>query len=230
MTTSGRRYPDAAVPGLVLAALVPMGVLHGTASATVHPVSQPISDYVVAPGGYALLAGSTLALAGAGLVLARRMRAAGLPRPAVALLASWSGALVLVGAFPTNAPGAPPDVVAAVHRYAGAWALVALPLACLLVARRARRLPRWTASAPQLARWSVAVAVLGGVFLLCHAPTVLLGAPGFPALGAVQRVLYGAVLVLVGAAGRAVRAVAAGHAAPAGHRIGEPVAALGGAA
>lgn len=58
------------VAGCVVVAVVPVGLLHVVGSAggraAVDPIRHTLSDYVVAPGGYALLGLSAVALAAAG--------------------------------------------------------------------------------------------------------------------------------------------------------------------
>ncbi|HXV93063.1 MAG TPA: DUF998 domain-containing protein [Pseudonocardia sp.] len=191
----------------VVLALVPVGALHATAAGEVDPVAQTISDYVAVPGGYALLGLGTAALATAGLVLAGGIRRAGLPRhrPVAALLGSWSAAMVLVGLFPTNEPGTPAGVVAAVHRYAGAWAIAVLPLVGLLAARRARGAAGWAGAVPGLTAWSLAAGVLGVAFALVNLPLWLGVAVAVPLLGSVERVLFAVLLGLLLVLARAVR-------------------------
>ncbi|WP_214369428.1 DUF998 domain-containing protein [Pseudonocardia sp. H11422] len=198
------------VLGCVIVAVAPMGFLHVAGSTAVHPLSATISDYAGVPGGYALLGISAVALAVAGCVLAVGLSRAGLPRPALpaALLGTWSAAMLLVAVFPTNAPGTPPDLAAAVHRYAGGWVFAALPLAGWLVARRAREAQAWSATSRGLDRLSLVAGGLSLTFLLSHVPIVVLGSPGFPLLGLVERVLYGVVIVLLLAAARATRPAA----------------------
>ncbi len=132
---------------------------------------------------------------------------------------SWSAALVLVAVFPTNAPGAPADLVAAVHRYAGAWVFAGLPVIGWLVARRARDTAAWAGSATALARWSVATGALSAGFLLVHVPLVL-GVGASPLLGGVERVLYAAVLALLVVTARATRTALDGAQAPVRARQG----------
>jgi len=176
-------------------------VLHvaGIAGA-VDPLQHTLSDYVALPGGYLVLgiAAAALAVAGAALAVAAHRLGAG--RVPVALLASWAVAMAVAGIFPTNPPGTPPDVVAVVHRYAGAWVFAVLPLAVLLLA------PVVTAAARRrVALLAVSAGVLAGVFLLAHVPIVVFGSPAFPLLGGVERVLYGVVTVLLVVTARSLR-------------------------
>lgn len=185
--------------GAVAVAFASTAVLHIVGAGSVDPVAQTISDYVAIPGGYALLGVAAFTLTAAGAVLAVGVCRVGLPRPGTpaALLWSWSVALLLLGVFPTNAPGTPPGLVAAVHRYAGAWAFAVLPVAGMLVARRLRDTPGWTRAATGLARLSVTTAVLSLTFLLAHIPLVFGGTSPVPLLGLVERALYAVLLVLL---------------------------------
>ncbi|MFC5993349.1 DUF998 domain-containing protein [Pseudonocardia hispaniensis] len=190
MTVRGR---ESGVLGCVIIALFPVGFLHHAGSAAVDPLARTISDYIVVPGGYELLGISALALAAAGGLLAAGLLQRRLPGavPLAGLLVSWSVALVLVAVFPTNAPGAPPDIAAAVHRCAGAWVFAGLPMVTWLIARHGLR------GAPGLARLALTTGLLSTAFLLSHVPIVVFGSPGFPLLGLVERVLYGVVIVLL---------------------------------
>jgi len=105
--------------------------LHIVASGVVDPVSQPLSDYATVPVGYLFVGLACAAIAVAATLLGTALLRAGLPRARVIrlLLGTWSAALMVVAAFPTNVPGTPPDLAAAVHRVAATWVLAALPLA-----------------------------------------------------------------------------------------------------
>jgi len=92
-------------------------------------------------------------------------------------------------------------VVAAVHRYAGAWVFAVLPVAVLLLARG-------PAVVAAVRRRLVLLASLGGVaaaaFLLSHVAMDASGSPTFPLLGGVERVLYGVVILVLVATARAL--------------------------
>jgi hypothetical protein len=227
---AGSRGGDPVVLGCVGVALLPVAVLHLSASTTVDPLASTISDYVTVPGGHALLGISAAALAAAGLVLAAALRHSALPGTGVpaALMVSWSAALLVVAVFPTNAPGTPPDAAAAVHRVAGAWVFAVLPLVGVLVAWRARSAADRSGPVSAVAWWSGATAVASLAFLLAHIPVVVLGAPGFPLLGAIQRVLVAAVLGTLLVLARAVRLAGTASLSPGGRA--EPVADLPSAA
>lgn len=198
---------ESAVTALVIVALVPMGLLHVNGVGVIDPLDTTISDYVFLSGGYSLLGAAALALAAASLILAGGLRRAGLPRPgpATGLLTTGGVALVLVALFPTHEPGTTAGIVSTVHRLAGGWVFVAIPLAAWLVARQARTAPGRTSAAPLLACCAGFTGLLSLTFLLSHVPIVVGGSPGLTLIGGVERVLYAAVmLVLVGTA-RATR-------------------------
>ncbi|WP_345416882.1 DUF998 domain-containing protein [Pseudonocardia xishanensis] len=180
-----------------------IAVLHvaGVAGA-VDPLRHTVSDYVVLPGGHLVLgiAAAAMALAGAALATACHRRGTG--RLPVLLLGSWAVAMAVAGIFPTNPPGTPADVAAAVHRYAGAWVFAVLPVAVLLIARG----PAVHAAARRrLTGLAVAAGASAGVFLLAHVPIVVFGSPAFPLLGGVERVLYGVLAVLLVVTARSIR-------------------------
>lgn len=165
------------------------------------PLRHTVSDYVALPGGYPFLALAAGALAFVGAHLTRVAARAGASRAVIVLLAGWSLAMVIAGAFPTNAPGLPPDLISEVHRWAGAWIFASLPLAVLLLARGpAVRQTHQIA----LGRLAVLTGALSAAFLLSHVPIVIGGSPGFLPLGGVERVLYGMVILLLIATGRAL--------------------------
>lgn len=193
--------------GLVLFALVPMTVLHVIGAAVIDPFHTTISDYVGVPGGFALLAVAAAALAVACTALSAALRPAGLPRAVTPanLLVSGAVALVIVALFPTNYPGTPVGVVANVHRMAGAWVFVSLPLAGWLVARRTHEHENWRPSATALTWVSGITAVTSAVFLLSHLPMVVSDSLEIPLQGALERVLYALVMLTLLATARAVR-------------------------
>jgi hypothetical protein len=198
---------EAIVTACVIVALLPLGFLHLTSIGSIDPLSDVISDYVFQPGGYALLGTSALSLAVGCVAIVTGLHRSELPRsrtPA-ALFVTAAVALVLVALFPTHAPGTSPGLVSTVHRAAGGWVFSILPLAALMVARRARSAPAWAPAAPALT-WGVGITcVISAVFLLNHVPIVIAGSPGFPLLGGVQRVLYAAVMVVLVMTARATR-------------------------
>lgn len=66
----GRGWPgEQAVIACVVVALVLLGLLHVRGIGAIDPRTDVLSDYVVLPGGYALLGVAALALAAAGLVI-----------------------------------------------------------------------------------------------------------------------------------------------------------------
>lgn len=198
---------ETAVTTCVIVALVPVGVLHVSSIGAVDPLTDTVSDYAYQPGGYALLGTAVLALAAAAVVVAGGLRRAGLPRPGAptGLLLSAGAALALAAVFPTNQPGSAAGVVAFVHRAAGGWAYVTVPLAAWMVARRARTAPGWIAAAPALIWCSGGTGVVSAGYLLSHVPIVITGSPGFALLGGFQRVLCAGVMVVLVTSARAAR-------------------------
>jgi uncharacterized membrane protein len=195
----------------VAVAVVALAFLHLDGVGAVDPVRQMISDYVALPGGYALLGVAAVALAVAVALVAAGLRAARLADPSTpaVLLGAAGGGLAAAAVFPTNDPGTSAGLVADVHRLAGFVVLVTLPLATWLIARRAARTPSWRASAPAL-RWVAgAVCLLSGAFLLGNVPIVISDSSVFTALGAVQRVLYAMVMVVLLLLARAIRSAVA---------------------
>ncbi|WP_084144851.1 DUF998 domain-containing protein [Amycolatopsis jejuensis] len=174
--------PALAGAGLVLS-LLPIAVLHLVAAGAVSPVRDVISDYVFAPGGVALLAFSSLGLAGASLVLRSGLVARGLPKrgPEAVLLTLWAAGLVVATFFPTDPTGIPTSFSGAVHRYAGLAMFVCLPLAGWLLGRR---YPAATA----VRHLSAASGAASFAFLLAHAPLLEQSVPAF--LGLFERVLF----------------------------------------
>lgn len=222
MTTTGGSGPrpggatwmgEAIVTTCVIVALLPLGYLHMRSIGAVDPLTDMISDYVFQPGGYALLGVAAISLATACAVLATGLSRAGLPRsrwPATMLISS-AVALVAVAVFPTHHPGTGPGVVSTVHRAAGGWVFAFAPLACWLVARRARVTPSW-AAASRVLGWSAGITgVLSALFLLSHVPIVIAGSSVLPLLGGVQRVLFAGVMLVLVATARATR-IAVEHA------------------
>jgi hypothetical protein len=197
------------VVACVAVTVVALAVLHVDGAGVIDPGARVISDYVALPGGYALLGVAAVALAVAVGLLAAALRPAGLADPSapVALLGTASGALVVAAVFPTNDPGTGAGLVAGLHRLAGLVVLVALPLGAWLVARRAARTASWRAAAPLLGWAGGAVCVLSTAFLMGNVvPIVISDSPFSTALGALQRVLYAVVMVVLLLLARAIRA------------------------
>jgi hypothetical protein len=180
-----------AVAGWAVVVLHVAGALRAPA---VDPLVHTVSDYVLLPAGHLVLGIAAAALALGATVLTVAAGRAGGSRAAVALLASWAAAMAVAGIVPTNVPGTPADVAAAVHRYAGAWIFAVLPLAVVLLAHGpAIRV----AARRRVVGLALLTAALSGAFLLAHLPIVVAGSPAFPLLGGVERVLYGAVTALL---------------------------------
>jgi hypothetical protein len=193
-------------------AAVALAVLHIDGVGVVDPMVQTISDYVAVPGGYALLGVAALALAATAVLLAGRLRPAGLvdPAPPAGWLVAGGVGLAGTAVFPTNIPGTDVDLAAHLHRLGGGVALVALPVAAWMIARRAARTESGgtaglRAAAPALTWFAGIVAGLSALFLLSHVPIVITGSPVFTVEGAVQRVLYAVVMVVLMMIARATR-------------------------
>jgi hypothetical protein len=196
------------VVACVAVTVVALAVLHVDGVGTIDPVVRVISDYVALPGGYALLGVAAVALAVAVGLLAAALRPAGLADPGApaALLGAASGGLAVAAVFPTNEPGTSAGLVADLHRLAGLVVLVALPVGAWEIARRAARTASWRRSAPLLGWAAGAVCLLSAAFLLGNViPIVISDSPFFTALGALQRVLYAVVMVVLLLLVRAVR-------------------------
>ena len=205
--TEGRHRGGGAVTACVAVAAVALAVLHVDGVGVVDPTVQTISDYVAVPGGYALLGVAALALAAATVLLAGRLRPAGLvdPAPPAGWLVAAGVGLAGTAVFPTNIPGTDVDLVANLHRVGGTIALVALPVAAWMIARRAARSTALRPSTPALTWVSGAMAGLSAVFLLSHVPIVITGSPILTAEGVLQRVLYAVVMVVLLMIARATR-------------------------
>lgn len=206
----------------VFFALLPMAYLHVVGGDVVDPAETTISDYVGVPGGFWLLAAAAGMLAVASLVLAGGLGPAGLSRPEApsGLLASGAAALVIVALFPTNYPGTPVGIVANIHRVAGAWVFISIPLACWLIARRARETSNWSPLATPLSWVAGITGLLSATFLLSHLPNVVVGSQIVPLMGALERVLYGAVMLSLIATARATRLAVDGGRKPVVARSG----------
>jgi hypothetical protein len=207
--TRGPRHRSSSVVTLGLAvSVLPIGYLHLASVGVIDPVRHPISDYVAAPHGSALLAISFAALivSAAALVAGlRRLPGRGM---AQALLMSWCLALALAAIFPTNVPGTPADAAALVHRYAAGWLFLSLPWAGWLLARRCALTPAWRPSAHSLRRLSWLAGAASAALLSCY-----LVSPGEASpiwcVGLLQRGLLALDIALIAVAALAVRRAAA---------------------
>jgi hypothetical protein len=187
--------------GAIGVAVLAMLVLHLTAAGRLDPVTTTVSDYVSVPGGSALLAWSTLAIAVATAVVAVGLLRARVPGAAV-LFGLGSAGLLASIAFPTNAVGAAVSVDTVLHRYAAGLFFVSLPVAALLILRR---LP------DRGVAWLTALSAVAGIaFLVSHIPLVFPGWPGARVVaaavprGLAERGLLVVDLALVAVAGRRV--------------------------
>lgn len=216
---------SAVVEGSLAVALTAAGVLHVTGAGPVDPLRTVISDYVVVPGGYELLALAAAALAAAGVALAVGLRRSGLPRPFLpaALLVSGAVALLVAGIVPTNLPGQPIGLGAQIHRVGGGWTFFSLPLAGWLIARRAATTTgEWRAAAPVLRTCSMVAGIVSSAFLLAQIPIVIPGSPIFPYGGGAERVVCATVMVVLLTTAWAMRAATVTVAAPQAAPIAVP--------
>ncbi|SDH38715.1 Protein of unknown function [Sinosporangium album] len=135
---SGRTLITAGFTAIITGS-VAMLTLH--AGADLSPLHTLISEYAFIAEGWLLEASLTLLGVGAvlfGWVAFRRGADVG----AALLVALWGLCILLVGAFPTDAPGLPLSLSGGIHRYAALVAFIAMPLAGLLIAGRYRD-SRW---------------------------------------------------------------------------------------
>lgn len=203
------------VPVRVLATLAmavpPIAYLHATGGGVIDPTRDALSEYIAVPFGVGLLGLVLAPLAMAAVPLIRGLSR--LPRTHLVrmLLVTWSVAVTLAAAFPTNLPGAPFDLSAVVHRYSGAWLFVTLPVACWLLARRLRPADGWSGYALALATASVVGGSLSAALVLNNLPTAFFGAsPAIPP-GLLQRVAGGMQVVLLVVTAFAVARTAPGR-------------------
>ncbi|MDN5859887.1 MAG: DUF998 domain-containing protein [Pseudonocardia sp.] len=207
---------SAVVEGSLAVALTAAAVLHIAGAGPVDPLRTVISDYVVVPGGYALLALAAAALATASVAAAVGLCRSGLPRPRLpaALLASGAVAVFVAGLVPTNLPGHPVGLGAQIHRVGGGWTFVALPLAGWLIARRAfATTGAWRAAAPGLRTGAAVAATVTAAFLLVQIGIVIPGSPTFPYIGGMERVVCATVMVVLLTIAWTMRATAMSSAA-----------------
>lgn len=215
---------EAIVTTCVIVSLLSLLFLHVNGIGAIDPLNDVISGYVFQPGGYALLGISALSMAVGTIVLATGLCTAGLPRPRLpfALLMSVAVAFVLVAVFPTHEVGTSAGLVSNVHRTAGGWIFAMLPLSACLIARRASSAPAWQPAVPALSWVSGFTGVLSAFYLLSYVPIVIGGLPGFPFTGAVQRVLYAAVMLVLVTTARATRLAVDRALVPAAVPSGDP--------
>lgn len=174
-------------------AAVAIAAAHVLGAAVVHPVHDPVSFYAFVPaGGELVLLGST-AMAVLGLALVARATRSGLAPGAVSVAAMvvFALAMVLLGLFPTDPPGAPTSISAVVHRVSAATAFVVLPVAGRGVLRA---VPAPTSRYPRhVARLGAVFGAAVVLFLAVHLPLAATGS-GIAAFGLLERV--GLVLMI----------------------------------
>ncbi len=172
-TTSARMLPAGslraaralAIAGIaaVVGAVLLVGALHfAPQTATISPVRRTISEYALTDAGWAFnlgalaLAVGSLAVVGA-LVVTRA--AAG--RSGGALLASlWAAALLVIVLFPKHNWAVGPSTGGSIHRVASVVAFLCLPLAVILLTRRAVPGPLDRPVAARAAFWLAVISLL----------------------------------------------------------------------
>ncbi|GAA2876670.1 hypothetical protein GCM10010517_37910 [Streptosporangium fragile] len=172
------------------------------------PVHTVISEYAFETDGWLLPLSLTLFATAATVIaalLARRRE----DRGAALLVGLWGVCMLLIGAFPTDAPGVPLSMSGGIHRYAAFVAFLAMPIAGLLVARRHASNP-YARPVRLLSLAALGVLVLVVLPYVVRMLGVELGNDDIPA-GVTQRLVVGfevAVLAMtglvVGARGEAV--------------------------
>ena len=194
--------------GALALTVLPMIYLHLVSVGRLDPLHTTVSDYVSVPGGAALLALSTIALALATALLPAQLGLAGRMVPATAKIALVLGCVGLFASvvFPTNVLGTVADESTVLHRYAAALFFIAVPIAAASLARAG--LGRGTG------RVAVLSALVGVAFLLSHIPLVF---PDFPHAdligtilprGLVERLLLLVDIVAIAVISRSARAIA----------------------
>ncbi|OIV37761.1 hypothetical protein BIV57_09320 [Mangrovactinospora gilvigrisea] len=173
-----------------------------------NPVTSVLSSYALAPGTAGLFAVAVLALGAgaAGLGRALRTAAPAVGRAVPALLAVTAGMLALTVIFPTDAEFAPISLSGNIHRYAATVAMVAMPVAGLLTARRLR-VGAWRRVGKAAALATGASLLTLVVYLVTCIPSVLphtplaeafnAAFPGFNARGLTERIVLTAEVALV---------------------------------
>ncbi|MEV7008097.1 DUF998 domain-containing protein [Streptosporangium sp. NPDC051022] len=162
------------------------------------PVHTVISEYAFEPDGWLLLVSLTCFTAGAtvfGGLLARRAE----DRGAAALVGVWGLCMLLIGAFPTDRPGIPLSMSGGIHRYAAFVALLTMPVAGLILARRYATSP-YARAVRSLSMASLGVLVLVVVPYVVRMLGIDLTNDDIPA-GVTQRLVVFfevAVLILLG--------------------------------
>jgi hypothetical protein len=135
-SAGARTWAQAGV-ALIAAGVVAMLALHVVTFAEIDPVRRTLSQYALGPWKPVFDAGVLAVAAGSAAVLAGLVRAglAPLRGAAVALLAAWSGCLVVVVAFEKIDWSVGPTPAGYVHRYASLLAFFCLPAAALALGR-----------------------------------------------------------------------------------------------
>ncbi len=139
------------------------------AAAELDPLYSVISEYAFQSAGWMLPVSLTLFAFGSTLI-AEALRRAGADRWVVAMLLTWGASMVLIGAFPTDAPGLPLSLSGGIHRYAAFVAFLVMPLAGFLLARARIRYARCVRMLSVLALGALLLVVIPYVVRLFGIP------------------------------------------------------------
>jgi hypothetical membrane protein len=189
-----------AVTKLARTALVGLGLFTVTVVSLhflqpdLKPLDEAISYYVHGSHGWLLtvgLVGLGIASLAITLALVRTIEGPG-ARPGRWFLAVWGLGALLGGVFPADPPGQwdkPPTLAGMIHGNAALVAILALPVAALLLGRSFRRDARWrpTARFLSLLAWAAALSLIA--FAASLIPVFV--RPGPPILfGLTERILF----------------------------------------
>jgi len=201
---------------LVAVSLVPFGWLHVAETGAPNPVSWPVSYYVLAPHGPALLAAGavTLAVGTAMLLVGLVTTGAAVDRASRVLVGAWIVALLLVIGFPMDDPGPGSTFSGLVHDGAGAVLFTSLPAAGWRLAAAFGAAPAWADLTRAVRLLSGGTVAALAAFLAVHPPVGGMRHPlvrlpgGVQAYGLVERVLLGLEITLLLVVGTRLRRLA----------------------
>ncbi|GII66280.1 hypothetical protein Skr01_63650 [Sphaerisporangium krabiense] len=169
-----------------------MAALHVVSD--LDPLRGMISEYAYHPNGWLLPVSLTLLAVGSAL-FAVDMARRNMGRPAALLLGGWSVCMLLIGAFPTDAPGMSLSMSGGIHRYAAFAAFVCMPAAGLVVAARGGRHAR------ALRALSFAAGVFLVLVLVPYAMRMVGLDPGAVPAGLTQRMVVVTEVVILALVG-----------------------------
>ena len=153
---AGARIWALAGTALIVAGVVAVLALHVVTLEEIDPVRRTLSQYALGPWKPVFDAGVLAVAAGSAAVLAGLVRAGLVPLrgASTALLAAWSGCLVVVVAFEKIDWSVGPTPTGYVHRYASLLAFFCLPAAALALGRTWRGDVRWGVLARATRGWA----------------------------------------------------------------------------